>query len=180
MKISIIGFIFFSLLVSHYLSCNRIDKKNRSVVSEKFGTTIDLVDTLKYFRMGKGWVENPFQYGYKITTFLNADCSQCLYELLSWKDLIDEFGNDSISVLIYLKTTDINATEMFLYDIEFTYPVIIDTYGSFIKQNLIEDDKMFQTYLIDESNKILLVGNPIFSENIKELYSSTIKQLSRK
>jgi hypothetical protein len=179
MKNLLLRSTIFFIFVIVFISCNGINRKNRAVVSERYGATVDFIDTLKYYCLEKGWIERPAQYGLKITTYINTGCSQCIYDLISWKKIISEFElqNAEISFLFYLKTSDVNSIKSVLEYIEFPYPVIIDHSGIFYTKNKIGNDKMYQTYLVDANNKILLVGNPLYSDKIKELYFSTIKKI---
>jgi hypothetical protein len=165
----IFGFILFF--------CNGINKKNKSVLNNKYGSVVDLIDTLMYFNLNEGWISKPFQYPHKITTYIDGDCNQCLYELLSWKEIMDEFENDEVSFLFYVKTPDLEELVSFLVEIEFQYPIIIDYEGTYKTKNSIGEDKTYQTFLVDGNSKIMLIGNPLFSSQIEDLYISTIKKL---
>lgn len=165
----VLGFLLFA--------CNEVNKRNRTVIYKRSGTSIDFIDTLRYYSLGKGWINRPSQYGLKVTTYINADCSACLDELISWKKIINELKTEKISFLFYVKIFDFNALELFLTNIDFPYPIIVDKSGNFYKKNALNEDKLYQTYLVDANNKIVLIGNPLYSEKIKELYFATIKKM---
>ena len=42
--------------------------------------------------------------------------------------------------------------------------------------NKFNDDPMFQTFLLDQNNKILLIGNPIYNAEIKTLYQNILNK----
>lgn len=169
-------FIVSLILICFIISCNKINSKNKNILSEKFGTSIDYIDSLKYFNLIEGWIPPPQQYPLKIVTYINADCNQCLYDLLAWKEILKNHQNDKVSFLFYIKIFDLDALALHLNEIEFQYPVIIDYYGTFSKENSLIEEKMYQTFLVDGNNKIMLIGNPLLNDKIEELYFTTIRK----
>ena len=56
----------------------------------------------------------------------------------------------------------------------FDIPVCIDRNDSFNKLNHFPSNAMLQTFLLDEHNKVLAIGNPMHNPKIKELYMNII------
>ena len=78
--------------------------------------------------------------------------------------------------MFYVKTNNVEQTGALMRQIEFNHPVIIDHTDIFYLKNKLPEDKRCQTFLVDQENKIILIGNPIYSDDIKKLYIRTIKK----
>lgn len=53
----------------------------------------------------------------------------------------------------------------------FNYPIILDTLGQFAKLNPhLPKNKALHTFLLDENNNVILVGNPLHNKKIKEMF----------
>ena len=53
----------------------------------------------------------------------------------------------------------------------FNYPIILDTLGHFAKLNPhLPKNKALHTFLLDENNNVILVGNPLHNKKIKEMF----------
>jgi len=51
----------------------------------------------------------------------------------------------------------------------------------FVRANLkninnFPNDPNFQTFLLDQNNKVLIIGNPVTNNNIRQLYEYILKQ----
>ncbi len=57
---------------------------------------------------------------------------------------------------------------------KFDYPVCIDVNDSFNKLNHLSSIMMFQTFLLNEDNEVIAIGNPIYNPKVKELYVGII------
>lgn len=56
--------------------------------------------------------------------------------------------------------------------------IISDIDEQYSKTNSIEDyNSFFRTYMLDKDNKIILVGDPLRNNKLKELYTKTIKEI---
>lgn len=57
------------------------------------------------------------------------------------------------------------------------YPVYIDTQGVFQQNNPhLSKNKLLHTFLLDENNNVILVGNPVRNLRVKDLYDKAIAQ----
>ena len=53
----------------------------------------------------------------------------------------------------------------------FNYPIILDTLWQFAKLNPhLPKNKALHTFLLDENNNVILVGNPLHNKKIKEMF----------
>jgi hypothetical protein len=84
----------------------------------------------------------------------------------------ESFNN--VSFVYYVYTINFEQTSAILKGIDFKYPVYIDYKNKFFLENDLDFQKELQTFLVDEKDKVLLVGNPVYNPKIKELYINTI------
>ena len=59
----------------------------------------------------------------------------------------------------------------------FYHPIYVDTSGIFIRENPhLPHNPLFHTFLLDEDNRVVLVGNPLENEKIEELFWKIVKE----
>ena len=64
--------------------------------------------------------------------------------------------------------------ELILRRYHFDYPVYVDRAKEFNELNNFPDNMNFRTFLVDKDNRILICGNPVGNEKIKDLYLKMI------
>ena len=120
----------------------------------------------------------PKSTAYKILVYTDSvGCISCKLQLYKWNMLIKEVQDemsDLVNFQFYFQPKDKKALNFLFKRDAFTYPAYIDTKGQLNKLNNLPKDHRFQTFLLDENNKILLIGNPADSPRIWELYKKTI------
>lgn len=83
-------------------------------------------------------------------------------------------ADSSIPVHFFLHPKNRNEIISILRRSNFNYPVCIDEHDSLNILNNFPQDMAFQTFLLDRSNKVIAVGNPVHNPKIKELYLKII------
>jgi hypothetical protein len=59
--------------------------------------------------------------------------------------------------------------------IKVSYPLFIDTTNAFLKDNNLErSDKILNTFLVNQKNEVILVGNPMYNKKLMKLYKDEI------
>ena len=167
----IVGLFFIFLL-----SCSQENKKIKDNLSQIIGQKVQLIDSLRYYSQEKGFYKDSIMEQLKIITFIDGGCGSCLYDLEKWKEIVALPKLKDIRFLFYVKCYNRNQLISVIKEINFTYPIIIDTSNQFYKVNNLKSDKTYQTFLVDKKNNILLVGNPLYSLQIKSLYLNTLAQ----
>ena len=116
-----------------------------------------------------------------VYTEINASCGTCVSKINEWNKLAKELSKYGVPVILILRSDD--DFELFKYLAEtdkimkFLYPFYLDENEEFSKLNpFMRKNNDLKTVLVDQTNTILIVGNPIYSEGIKELYLSQIKK----
>lgn len=162
------------------LSCNNIHDETAKKLEYWMEVDLKLPNINQVIFKDSLFVNNfPInnQAKYKITTVIWGDCDVCIKELTEWKIFIDCLPeNKEIEVYFYLCTTDFNFFRENLYSKDiYEFPLILDIDYLYPNiNNLPYGDKTFQTFLLGKNNKVLLVGNPIYNNKLKELYLSEI------
>ena len=120
--------------------------------------------------------DNRNEYRFKIVSFINGDCPSCLENMDLWEDFIPQINNkDSILFIIYLCSSNFDYLKKYCKLLSNPFVTIIeDNDKIFYKSNSLSDNKMFHTFITNQSNEILLVGNPVLNKNLEVLYLKLI------
>ena len=172
-------FVTFSL-VFFMCSCANVKETEIITLLQNWeGHEITFHDNHVFTILGKDTIAFPFQDGYKILTYVDSvGCIGCKLQLTEWKKYImemDSLFDNSIQFLFFFspeKKVDIIRTLLLSH---FDYPVCIDEQDSLNKLNDFPTEMAFHTFLLDKSNKIIAIGNPIHNPKIKELYLKIIQ-----
>lgn len=171
---------YIVLIVCSFLlfSCQNRRKKDVVTLLKKWSNKeILFPDNSIFTKQGADTVEFPMQSKYKILIYVDSiGCISCKLQLDKWKELIK--ATDKMYNVQYLfffsseKKRDILNT---LKSAGFTYPICIDEKNRLNQLNHFPLNMEFQTFLLDENNKVLAIGNPIHNPKIKELYLNIIQ-----
>lgn len=115
---------------------------------------------------------------YSILTYVDSiGCMSCKLQLREWMAFIDELDSQSkSSIPVYFFLRPKNKKEMIniLKRDQFRYPVCIDEQDSLNALNHFPDAISFNTFLLDQNNRVIAMGNPILNSQIKKLYFSIL------
>lgn len=175
-KYLIIAFILFLLY-----SCGNQKKEDIVTFLQAWnGKEILLPASSAFTVQGKDTIDFPMSGKFKILTYVDSiGCISCKLQLDQWKVFMDGVNNagiNSVDFLFYFspeKRRDIIST---LKQAGFTYPVCIDEDKELDRLNHFPKTEMdFHTFLLDEDNRVLAIGNPIHNPKVKELYLKIIQ-----
>jgi hypothetical protein len=102
----------------------------------------------------------------------------CKLNLAKWKIYIDQLKKESsakVKFELFVGIKDVQTIHNLLSEDRFTYPIYIDTQDSLNILNRFPADENFHTFLLDQDNKVLAIGNPVLNPKIKELYLNIIQ-----
>jgi len=105
------------------------------------------------------------------------DCISCSFNAHQWKSLVEIFredGND-VMLMFVIQPKYFKEFEVILISEDFIHPVILDEFDEFDKLNNFPAAP-YNTFLLDNNNKVLLVGSPTYSPKMLELYRRVITQ----
>jgi len=170
--------ILFRSVINNQLIRSKKEKVTFEILQNLAGNKLYLpgIDTLN--------VLNDLKYNHYlvIVSFIDGNCGVCIWDLSEWKRLIDDFKRyKDLSYLFYVNSIDYDSFLNYeKREINFPLPLINDEENAFIKKNKLSSNKLYQTFLIDENNKVILVGNPLLSKEIKKLYQEEIQKCQNK
>ena len=166
------------LLISTF-SCDTKHRKVENIVEGKLFKKINLIDSLNMFSPETGWTDGGtanIESKFAVVTYIDGTCSSCIYELERWQQYMEESKDKNVIFLFYVNTVNIRQMEGLLKDLSFNHPVLIDNKNTFFTANKLNDNKLYQTFLINKEREILIVGNPVYSIDVKYLYDKVISE----
>lgn len=186
---NIIKSVIFIIFVDSTISCQNREKHVKekylkSVVENCLGKKLMIPDGLIKYTPFHDYIADSVQLSnaiYKIYSHINASCPTCIRDIKLWNSLISDFGKFKVPVVLICESDD--NFELFKYMHEtgeikhFSYPFFFDVKRVFLTQNkFMKESQQFETVLTDKENNILLLGNPIRSKEMKELYLMEIQK----
>jgi hypothetical protein len=150
---------------------NKTEIQAQETVLEWTGKQIQYPGDVQCCVLGKDTISNLcnslLQKEYKILLYVDsAGCSGCRLKLLEWKQLIAEadtlFPQKLAFVFFIQPKSKKEAIFLFRKD-NFRYPAFIDMNDDLNKLNHFPTQVEFQCFLLDENNKVLMIGNPVLN-----------------
>ena len=136
------------------LGCNNLQKEYEKMVGKEIsfvGFTI------------------PFNTKYKIVNYVNHNgCTPCRLNQTQWNLFINEL--DSLKQVQVIFIVESDSTKLG----ETNLPIYYDSSNVFYTLNHLPSDSRFHCFLLDENNRVVLIGNPVQNPKIKDLYIRTI------
>lgn len=161
--------LFFVLIIT-LTSCVGNNSREKSTVQDEIKSKIGKKLDLPFIP------DNNQKYRLKIATFVNGDCPSCVDDLSLWEDFFPKIKNkDSLLFVVYLFSSDIGFLKKYCKLLSNPLVTIVEDKGKiFYKNNSLSGNKLLHTFITNKSNKILLVGNPVFSKKLEDLYLKLI------
>ncbi len=177
MKLLILEFLLFAFIL---LSCRSSPSKDTvKIIKEWRGKEIILPEKMEYKIMGRDTLcSDLWDKPYKILTYVDSvGCTSCQLGLSQWKTLMDSCNQNCMKVSFLFAVYSTNY-KRFGYELiidEFNHPIIYDRNNDFFKLNKFPKAP-YRTFLLDQNNKVLLVGSPIGNPQMWALYKKVIMQ----
>lgn len=116
---------------------------------------------------------------YTIVTYVDsAGCMSCKLRLAGWKSFIEQLNSkkpNTVRVLLTFYSKNKLEAKYLLKRDAFNYPVFFDEQDSLNKLNHFPKNESFKSFLLDENNKVVTIGNPIHNPKVKDLYLKIIQ-----
>jgi len=177
-------FIISAVLGVCFSACKndkRIDEATKMVVEwtgkeiifpENTPCYISDKETLQQF------CDDNFQKEFKILLYVDsAGCSACRLMLSQWKHIIEEADSlfpGKVGFLPFFQPKNINEIAYLFARDKFKHPVFMDFKNVVNQLNQFPQSQLFQCFLLDSENKVLVIGNPALNPKIWEIYKSQI------
>ncbi|MFV0505960.1 MAG: hypothetical protein ACK5L5_04510 [Bacteroidales bacterium] len=165
-------------------SVNKITKLE-SVAEKALGKKLNLPDSLGIYAPFTNYLENDksdlLNSEYKIYSRIDASCGTCIGHINSWNELVPEFNKHKVPIILICTSDDDFELIKHFYEtgeiLDFGYPFFLDKKNEFVQSNsFMLNDKGFETVLTDKNDNILLLGSPIQSKSMHDLYLQEIQK----
>ncbi|MBP3419485.1 MAG: hypothetical protein J6K74_02710 [Marinifilaceae bacterium] len=167
-------YLIFIIVASLLSGCNRERRALEAEIESFIGTTITISDTLEFRNNGTLYTSSYFDSAdFKIINYIDtAGCEECKLHLYDWGRFQRELDtiNCNVKVCFVVWSADIEPLERLARVHRFNFPLLYDSAGIFERTNSIPNLASFRTCLVDSSNKVLLVGSPLYNRDLKSLY----------
>ena len=170
--------ILLSCALLLLISCGTKNGKQMTpnMLDTRYGTQIDLSNLS--FRTREGFMtEYETDKPFKIIVYVDsADCVPCKFPTYEVKNFVTktlDYSSDNVAFIFIFNAGNEPVLNDFLEDYGFSLPFCIDE-SEFHSQNGIPKNEQTNGLLLDENNRIIIIGNPIQNSDFQELYIRTI------
>lgn len=182
------GMIFFFFIDSAASCQNREiqDKEARLklVIENCLGKKLMIPDSLSTYVPFRDYIMDSVKLSnakFKIYSHINASCPTCVLDIKLWNSIITEFEKFKVPVILICESDDNFELIKYIHETgeikDFSYPLFFDIKKEFFKQNkFMKESQHFETVLTDNENNILLLGNPIRSKEMRDMYLKEIQK----
>ena len=115
----------------------------------------------------------------KIVTYIDKNsCSECaLRILLHWSKLLEELSGDTVGFIPVVYPIDVIDLIEALNNLHIDLPLFYDIDDMFLKMNKLEKAlAKNRTFLLDSDNKIIVIGEPLASAKLWQLYKDVLER----
>ena len=167
-------YCFLGFLALLFISCKGNKQQLAALLKEWEQKEIIFPSHTVFTIQGKDTVDFCIKDQYKVLVYTDSTgCTGCRLRLADWKKFmqqVDSTSADSVQFLFFFfpkKGMELHHTlKMAL----FNNPVCIDKQDSLNILNHFLQRMDFQTFLLNENNKVVAVGNPIYNNKVRDLY----------
>lgn len=173
--------IFIGVVLLIMVSCG-VGRDVEADLARLMAEPITLPSNSTLMVQGKDTVINGFlESDCKMVIYTDsASCSSCaLNKLYLWQDMIDySLENGEIVKFYFIFNPPSNENiRLTLRNSMLDYPVLLDSLGEFERLNPhLPKNKAMHTFLLDENNNVILVGNPLQNKEIEKMFYKEVEQ----
>ena len=178
-------YIWIILIGTLVLSCkdNNSRKEIAKIVQHWQNKKIIFPEDLTFTKYGTDTIEYKIpSSSYKILMYVDSiGCTSCKLQLHKWKEFIselDSFTNGSVPVIFFFHPKDMREISYLLKRDGINIPVCIDMGDKLNAINNFPSRQDFQTFLLNDENKVVYIGNPVHNPRVKEMYLSEVSNSS--
>jgi len=185
--------ILYIIYILSIISCKNNDYKNsiadlKSVVNNTLGNKLMIPDSLFLYKPFLNLAMDSVEIAnaeFKVYSLINSSCGTCIDGITKWNKLSIEFNKYKIPIILICESNDDFELLRYFCDIgqisKFPFPFFLNKMSNYSRVNkFMEKSDNFKTVLTDRNNNILLMGNPILSKGMKDLYINEIEKRLRK
>lgn len=128
-------------------------------------------------------IESEMQRGLKYVIYKDSlACTSCaINKMYFWNDFIEYAKAYDGRLKYYFIYSPIKkkckSVEFLLKNLDFDYPILLDTLGEFAKLNShLPQNSALHAFLLDENNNVILVGDPLYNKRIEEMFYKIVEE----
>lgn len=167
-----LGMVFF------LLGCQSNTKQLEDEVLKWVGKKIIFPTYNETVTFGNDTFSVGERHKFRILSYVDSiGCSSCKLKLSDWNSFIMELNSkykDQIDYLFYFHPKKTDNIYDLMWKNKFFHAIYVDANDSLNILNHFPEDERFHTFLLNENDEILVVGNPIANPYIKDLYLNII------
>jgi len=168
--------IYLLFMFSLSQSCIKKSDDNLNIVQQWNEKEIQIPKNISFKTLGRDTIcSEMLKHHYKVLIYLDASsCISCRLNLPLWKSYIDscQHAGVDVSFLFVVQSDKYAELEYKLEMSHFKYPIIYDTKDEWNALNKFPDPEEFRTFLLNEKNNVILIGNPVQNRKIRKLYDA--------
>jgi hypothetical protein len=175
--------LFFLLLFTtiSFIGCKK-DKRMKEltkIVQEWEGKEVLFPENIIFTIHGRDTVAYQIPASpHKIVVYIDSTgCMRCRLHFNTWRELIyeiDSLTNATVPVLFFFHVKNPREISHYLQRDSLNIPVVFDLQDELNTLNQFPTHQQFQTFLLDEENKVVFIGNPVNNLAIREMYLAEI------
>ena len=122
----------------------------------------------------------PLDKKLKIVFYADStSCAPCQLQLPYWENLIEKYQDD---VSFFFIVPPKNKMELIAHcrQIGFDYPLLLDTRHRMAAENMFPKEAGSRCFLLDESDRVIAVGHPLYNKRALQQYQTLIAERSIK
>lgn len=184
-KMRIIEGVLFLVITILVISCSTRRQQYVQEIKNLQSKPILLPTKGLVIQQGKKVKEGPLNEYERLNLVIYADSLECttcaLNHIDSWQSVIEyakHYNNQlNLSFIFSSMKNKQYAIELFLTHKMFDCPILLDTLGEFEKLNPhLPKNRALHTFLLDENNNVILVGNPLRNKKIEEMFYQIVEE----
>jgi hypothetical protein len=181
-----LSFVLAVASVTLMVACTGNSRKQEitRLVKAWQGKEIVFPDGMVFTRLASDTV--PFDVpkdSWKVLVYLDSSgCSSCRQPLHEWKHFIDSVNtvaNGTVPFLFVFHPKTLKGLQTYLKREHFDMPICADLNDTLNRINKFPTASMFQTFLLDSSNRVNIIGDPIHNTSIYNLYINHLKETAK-
>lgn len=169
--------LYMSLFVGGlFVIVDTIDeRKVKETVLGCIGQQLILSDSLIFLNDCKQVSINGFKY--KILYYVPPkECLGCKLNFLRWNEFMNKLLQYDVTLIFLVHEGNKNEITRYANQLEFKYPIVFSGNNEIYCKidSILEKSNGINVFLLDESDFIKAIGNPLLNRKVKELYEEII------
>ena len=139
--------------------------------------------TLKATYYGRDTVAtNYLNKKHKIVIHVDSSgCSECKLGLYKWQKFMNEYEQyeNKLEFIFVAHVVNFRQMAIICRQNKFKHILYYDIKGEMNKINNFIENPIFRCFLVDENNKIILIGNPFYNKEIMKIYKEKLDAITK-